>query len=58
MNAPQSNRTQAGGFLIAASIIVGSVAGVVVGQASAGFVVGLVTGVILAVLLWQRDKRR
>ncbi|WP_324750844.1 hypothetical protein SH591_05380 [Sphingomonas sp. LY54] len=58
MNAPQSNRTQAGGFLIAASVIVGSVAGMIVGQPSAGFVVGLATGVILAVVLWRRDRRR
>lgn len=58
MNAPQSNRTQAGGFLIAASVIVGAVAGIIVGQPSAGFVIGLAIGVVLAVLIWRKDRRR
>jgi hypothetical protein len=50
--------TQAGGFILAASIIAGTVAGVIVGQSSIGFLVGTVAGVLLAILVWLMDRRR
>lgn len=50
--------TQAGGFILAASIIAGAVGGTMVGQSSIGFVVGTGTGVLLALLIWWIDRRR
>jgi hypothetical protein len=54
----KSGYTQAGGFILAASIIAGAVGGTVVGQSSIGFVVGTATGVLLALLIWLIDRRR
>jgi hypothetical protein len=48
---------QAGGAILAISIIAGSVAGVMVGQSSIGFLVGLGAGVLLALLIWLADRR-
>jgi len=48
----------AGGFLIAAAVLIGAIAGVMLRQPSAGVVVGAVVGVALAALIWVRDKRR
>jgi hypothetical protein len=50
--------TQAGGFILAASIIAGTVGGVIVGQSSVGFLVGAAAGVLLALLVWLVDRRR
>lgn len=50
--------SQAGGFVLATSIIAGTVAGVIVGQSSIGFMVGAAAGVLLAVLVWLIDRRR
>ena len=50
--------TQAGGFVLAASIIAGAVAGTMVGQSSIGFIVGTGAGVLLALLIWWYDRRR
>jgi hypothetical protein len=49
---------QAGGFILAASIIAGTVAGVIVGQSSIGFIVGTAGGILLAVLIWVIDRGR
>ena len=57
MNAPGKG-TQAGGSLLALSIIVGTIAGSVAGEPSMGFVVGAAAGVLIAVLLWLRDRKR
>ena len=57
MNAPQNKRTQAGGFLIAAGVIVGTIAGSIANQPSIGFLAGLATGILIAVLLWLKDRR-
>jgi hypothetical protein len=56
--AKQSRYTQAGGFILAASIIAGTVAGVMVHQSSIGFLVGAGAGVVLALLVWLVDRRR
>jgi hypothetical protein len=57
-NAPRSPASLSGGFLIAASLIVGVIFGAWKGQPSLGFVVGLAVGVVLAVAVWQFDKMR
>jgi hypothetical protein len=57
-NAPQSRATLSGGFLIAASLMIGVIFGAWKGQPSLGFVVGLGVGVVLAVAVWQFDKMR
>ena len=50
--------TQAGGFILAVSIIAGTVVGVVVGQPSIGFLAGTGTGLLLALLFWLAERRR
>jgi hypothetical protein len=50
--------TQAGGFILAASIIAGSVAGTIMGQSSIGFLVGTGAGLLLALLVWLIDRRK
>jgi uncharacterized membrane protein len=50
--------TQAAGSVLAIAIIVGAVAGVIVGQPSIGFLVGLGAGVLIAILFWLNDRRR
>jgi UDP-N-acetylmuramyl pentapeptide phosphotransferase/UDP-N-acetylglucosamine-1-phosphate transferase len=48
---------RAGGFILAASIIAGVVGGTVAGQPSAGFLVGVAAGAILALIIWWKDRR-
>ena len=50
--------TQAGGSILAISIIAGTVAGVIVRQPSIGFLVGAAAGILLAFLFWRLDQRR
>jgi hypothetical protein len=50
--------SQAGGFILAAAIIAGTVAGVIVGQSSRGGRVGAGAGIFLALLFWLNDRRR
>ena len=50
--------TQAGGSILAISIIAGTVAGIIVRQPSIGFLVGTAAGILLAFLFWQHDRRR
>ena len=57
MNA-QGKGTQAGGSLLAICIIIGTVAGAVSGEPSMGFLGGTAVGVLIAVLLWLRDRKR
>lgn len=48
--------TKAGGFVLALSILVGVVTGIVLHQSSIGFLAGLGVGVLLAVLIWIFDR--
>jgi hypothetical protein len=56
MAEPRTPR--AGGALLALSILAGTTAGVIKGQASIGFLAGLGVGLALLVLVWALDKRR
>jgi hypothetical protein len=59
MNAPSQNRAaRAGGFLLAASILVGAIAGSILHQPSIGFLVGTGVGLFLLALVWLIDRRR
>lgn len=49
---------QGGGFLIALALIIGAIVGTIYGEPSIGLVVGLGAGILLAVLMWLRDRRR
>jgi hypothetical protein len=49
--------TQAGGSILAISIIAGSVAGVMVGQSSIGFLVGTAIGIAVAIVVWLSNRR-
>ncbi|HEV2747547.1 MAG TPA: hypothetical protein VGW34_09655 [Allosphingosinicella sp.] len=48
---------RAGGFILAAAIIAGGVGGTVSGQISAGILIGLAAGVVLALMVWRKDRR-
>ena len=50
--------TQAGGSILAISIIAGTVAGVIVRQPSIGFLIGAAAGILLALLFWHFDRKR
>ena len=56
--ADRGKITQAGGSILAISIIAGTVAGTIVNQPSIGVLVGTAAGVLLAVLVWVWDRRR
>jgi hypothetical protein len=50
--------SQAGGSILAISIIAGTVAGIIVRQASIGFLVGLGAGILLLTWFWLQERRR
>ena len=54
-----SNFPRAGGALLAAAMLIGVVAGIVLRQPSIGFLAGLGAGLLLlaAVWLWDRSRR-
>lgn len=51
-----SQGRNAGGVFIALGTIAGAVIGAILGQASAGFLLGLGGGVLIALLLWLKDR--
>jgi len=50
--------TRSGGFLLAASIMIGSLAGGYAHQPSLGFLAGLVVGQMLLGAVWLLDRRK
>lgn len=50
--------TQAAGSMLAISIIAGTVAGVIVGQPSIGFLVGTGAGILVTILFWLNERKR
>lgn len=56
--SPPSQRSQsAGGFVLAASLMVGTIIGLFAGQPSLGFVAGLVIGAAIAIAIWLKGRR-
>lgn len=55
---PPSRTPLAGGFLLAAAILLGVGVGLSQGQPSLGFVGGLGVGLVLLGLVWLRDRAR
>ena len=49
---------RAGGSILAISIIAGTVAGIIVNQASMGFLVGAGAGIFLLAWFWLQERRR
>ncbi len=57
MTTPSPTPTPlAGGFPIAAGVIVGVGGGLIAGQATLGFFLGLGVGVAIAIALWLRSR--
>jgi fructose-specific phosphotransferase system IIC component len=54
----RATNSQAGGFILAACIIGGTVAGAILRQPSVGFLIGLGAGILLAVIIWVIDRSR
>lgn len=57
MSDTPSRAPMAGGFLIAAGLMLGAILGAIAGQPSIGFLAGGGVGVVLAVAIWLRDRR-
>jgi len=49
---------RAGGFLLSALILVGLVAGIVVGRPVDGAVIGTAAGILVALLVWALDRHK
>ncbi|MCX8476017.1 MAG: hypothetical protein MT490_09500 [Sphingomonas sp.] len=58
MANPSSRTPMAGGFLLALSLVAGTVVGAGQGQASIGFVAGLGVGLLLLLAIWLIDRAR
>lgn len=58
MNGSGNTGARAGGSILAGAIIAGVIAGSILGQPSIGFLVGTAAGILMALLLWLRDRRR
>lgn len=58
MTDPAPRPANAGGFIIAASLLLGTIIGLVFGQPSIGFLAGLAFGSVVAIILWQKDRTR
>jgi UDP-N-acetylmuramyl pentapeptide phosphotransferase/UDP-N-acetylglucosamine-1-phosphate transferase len=57
--APMNARTpQAGGFLLIVPILLGTFIGIWQGQSSIGFLAGTAVGILLAIGVYLRDRRR
>ena len=48
----------AGGFLIAAAVVIGALIGTLLGQPTIGVLAGTATGVAAALIVWLRDRAR
>lgn len=56
MSASKPRPRQAGGVLLALGFTMGAVAGIFLGQPSAGFLIGGGIGAALALLVWWMDR--
>lgn len=57
MNVPANQPANAGGFIIAAALIVGTIIGLIFGQPTIGFLAGLGLGALVSLLMWMKDRR-
>ncbi|MEY3634410.1 MAG: hypothetical protein RLZZ61_820 [Pseudomonadota bacterium] len=59
MSGTENNQPRlAGGIFIAFGLLIGAVIGVVMDQPSAGAVIGMAIGSMIAVLVWVMDRKR
>jgi hypothetical protein len=56
-DSPPSRSPIAGGFILAIAVVAGSVYGATQGQAVAGCLIGIATGVALAVAIWLFNRK-
>jgi hypothetical protein len=56
--AEGSKNAQAGGVILAFSILAGTVGGLIVGEPSIGLLAGVGAGLLLALLFWLNERRR
>jgi len=56
MDNEPSKRSAAGGFLIATGAMIGAFAGAAFGESTRGFLIGTATGIVLAAILWWRNR--
>jgi hypothetical protein len=57
MSPPSQRSDSAGGFVLAVSLMIGTIIGLVAGQPSLGFLAGLVVGAAIAVMIWLKGRR-
>ena len=57
MDDPRSSSRSAGGIVLAIAIMAGAVIGIVLRQPSAGLVIGIGVGAVIAAGLWLMDRR-
>lgn len=48
----------AGGIFIALGLLIGAIIGVAMDQPSAGTVIGMAIGTVIAVVIWIMDRKR
>ena len=48
----------AGGIFIALGLLIGAIIGVAMDQPSAGAVIGMAIGTVIAVVIWIMDRKR
>jgi predicted lipid-binding transport protein (Tim44 family) len=53
---PAPRPANAGGFLLAAALMLGTFTGLALGEPSIGFLAGLAVGVIIAVAIWLHGR--
>lgn len=59
MSEAENNQPRlAGGIFIAFGLLIGAIVGVAVDQPSAGTVIGMAIGTVIAVVIWVMDRKR
>lgn len=57
MSLPDQRSPSGGGFVLAASLMIGTIIGLVLGQPTIGFLAGLGVGAAAAVAFWLKGRR-
>ena len=59
MSGTENNQPRlAGGIFIAFGLLIGAIIGVAMDQPSAGTVIGMAIGTVIAVVIWIMDRKR